>query len=145
MSNHKCPSKANSSSFTKDVPWDSETYLHRIGRAGRFGSYGISVALPVTGMELDLLRNIVHKTGSSISIIPFELKSSHSLPDLWKVQQVWMVSNHCRWNLLNVWLHQFVNCVHSLLFTSIPISFMNSILIWQFQQKLELQLIGKSS
>lgn len=24
-----------------DVPWDSETYLHRIGRAGRFGKFSL--------------------------------------------------------------------------------------------------------
>jgi hypothetical protein len=30
----------------QDVPWDPETYLHRIGRAGRFGSYGLAISLP---------------------------------------------------------------------------------------------------
>ncbi|KAH3731813.1 DEAD box polypeptide 20 [Pelomyxa schiedti] len=28
-----------------DMPHDLETYLHRVGRAGRFGSYGISISL----------------------------------------------------------------------------------------------------
>ena len=32
-----------------DVPVDSETYLHRIGRAGRFGSYGVAITLVSQG------------------------------------------------------------------------------------------------
>ena len=28
-----------------EVPWETSTYLHRIGRSGRFGSYGIAMTL----------------------------------------------------------------------------------------------------
>ncbi len=68
------------------MPWDAETYLHRIGRAGRFGSYGVAVSLPSEGLELDILRNIAFQTGSQISILPYN--QAECLPDLWKIQQV---------------------------------------------------------
>ncbi|CAF4914045.1 unnamed protein product, partial [Rotaria magnacalcarata] len=31
--------------ISMDLPNDSETYLHRIGRAGRFGAYGCSLTI----------------------------------------------------------------------------------------------------
>jgi superfamily II DNA/RNA helicase len=70
------------------VPWEAETYLHRIGRAGRFGSYGVAVSLPSEGLELDILRNIAFQTGSQISILPYNPAAKDCLPDLWKIQQV---------------------------------------------------------
>lgn len=38
-----------------DLPPDSATYVHRVGRTGRFGSRGIAVAL-VTQQELNKLQ-----------------------------------------------------------------------------------------
>ena len=35
-----------------EVPWESNTYLHRIGRSGRFGSYGIAITLASEGKHL---------------------------------------------------------------------------------------------
>ena len=49
-----------------DVPWDPATYLHRIGRSGRFGSAGLSVTLAAEGDELNRLRNIIFKTNSDV-------------------------------------------------------------------------------
>lgn len=34
-----------------DVPYDTETYFHRIGRAGRFGSRGVAITLVTEGHE----------------------------------------------------------------------------------------------
>ena len=34
-----------------EVPWETTTYLHRIGRSGRFGSYGIALTLASEGKE----------------------------------------------------------------------------------------------
>ena len=42
-----------------DVPKDAETYLHRIGRTGRFGSYGVAVSF-VNREELNFLEKIQH-------------------------------------------------------------------------------------
>jgi superfamily II DNA/RNA helicase len=38
-----------------DVPANDATYLHRVGRTGRFGSSGVAVSL-VTPLELKLLQ-----------------------------------------------------------------------------------------
>lgn len=63
-----------------DIPWDVETYLHRIGRAGRFGSRGVAISLvSETGEEMTRLtnisssisRNLLPLPGLSISLILF--------------------------------------------------------------------------
>lgn len=41
-----------------DVPHDGETYLHRVGRTGRFGTLGIAISF-VTGSELEFLHKSV--------------------------------------------------------------------------------------
>eukprot|EP00095_Tigriopus_kingsejongensis_P012061 maker-scaffold60_size442463-snap-gene-0.19 protein:Tk12061 transcript:maker-scaffold60_size442463-snap-gene-0.19-mRNA-1 annotation:"hypothetical protein DAPPUDRAFT_190766" len=65
-----------------DVPWDSATYLHRIGRAGRFGSRALAVSLcPEEGTEMENLRKIVFRTGSKIAIIPKEEKNKKKEDD----------------------------------------------------------------
>jgi len=55
-----------------DIPDDHNTYLHRIGRGGRFGSSSIAVSLAPEGKEEKRLRKIVFRTGSSIKILPNE-------------------------------------------------------------------------
>ncbi|XP_072180102.1 uncharacterized protein [Diadema setosum] len=41
-----------------DIPEDTKTYLHRIGRAGRFGTHGAAISLACQGREIHLLRKI---------------------------------------------------------------------------------------
>lgn len=65
-----------------DVPWDASTYLHRIGRAGRFGSRGLTVTLAAEGEECDNLRKIVYHTKGQIVILP-ETKDLPESFDLW--------------------------------------------------------------
>ena len=80
-----------------DIPWDSRTFLHRSGRAGRFGSRGINLSLASEGDEADMLRKIVFRTGTKIKTIPYQTDSQtdekgdndskvneYELPDLWK-------------------------------------------------------------
>ena len=46
--------------ISMDLPNDHETYLHRIGRAGRFGAYGCSLTIVAHGDEqkqLDAIQN----------------------------------------------------------------------------------------
>ena len=38
-----------------EVPWEHNTYLHRIGRGGRFGSLSLSVTLAALGEEVTKL------------------------------------------------------------------------------------------
>ena len=63
-----------------DIPWDSRTFLHRCGRAGRFGSRGISICLASEGEEYNALRKTVCRTGTEIKIL------SEEIPDLWKLE-----------------------------------------------------------
>ena len=44
--------------ISMDLPTDSETYLHRIGRAGRFGAFGCALTLLSRGDELKQLESI---------------------------------------------------------------------------------------
>ena len=80
-----------------DIPWDSRTFLHRSGRAGRFGSRGINLCLASEGDETNMLRKIVFRTGTKIKTIPYQTDNQtdekgdkdskvnqFELPDLWK-------------------------------------------------------------
>lgn len=53
-----------------DIPSDTKTYLHRIGRAGRFGTHGAAISLASRGREVDLLRNIQHKCRVQMTQLP---------------------------------------------------------------------------
>jgi ATP-dependent RNA helicase UAP56/SUB2 len=39
--------------FNYDMPMESDQYLHRVGRAGRFGTKGMSISFIVNGDEED--------------------------------------------------------------------------------------------
>ncbi|XP_076657906.1 uncharacterized protein LOC143362019 isoform X2 [Halictus rubicundus] len=45
-----------------DLPTDSATYLHRIGRAGRYGSYGISITI-IAENELETFTQLLTSIG----------------------------------------------------------------------------------
>jgi len=53
-----------------DVPKDHNTYLHRIGRGGRFGSSSIAISLAAQGKDLTSLQRIVSLTQSSVKVLP---------------------------------------------------------------------------
>ncbi|CAB3251723.1 unnamed protein product [Arctia plantaginis] len=51
-----------------EPPSDWQTYLHRIGRAGRFGSYGIAVSIVSEGKELENLKKTIRTISHSLKI-----------------------------------------------------------------------------
>ncbi|XP_076312960.1 uncharacterized protein LOC143226196 [Tachypleus tridentatus] len=53
-----------------DVPWEVETYIHRIGRAGRFGTQGLAVTLASEGKELEQLMILQSKGHLDIYKLP---------------------------------------------------------------------------
>lgn len=55
-----------------DFPRFGETYLHRIGRSGRFGHLGIAINL-VTEADRLALKNIERELGTDIKPIPKEI------------------------------------------------------------------------
>merc|ERR1711997_470558 len=58
-----------------DFPKMSETYLHRIGRSGRFGHYGIAVNL-ITYEDRYSLSKVERELGTEISPIPRDVDKS---------------------------------------------------------------------
>lgn len=52
-----------------DFPKNSETYLHRIGRSGRFGHLGLAVNL-ISHEDRDGLRRVENELGTAIRPIP---------------------------------------------------------------------------
>ncbi|XP_008412071.1 putative ATP-dependent RNA helicase DDX20 [Poecilia reticulata] len=57
-----------------DVPQDWETYMHRIGRAGRFGTQGMAVTYCCHGEEENKMMAIAQKCGLSLSALPSALE-----------------------------------------------------------------------
>jgi len=55
-----------------DFPKMSETYLHRIGRSGRFGHLGVAINL-ITYEDRYNLQKIEHELGTEIKPIPKEI------------------------------------------------------------------------
>nr|XP_033775181.1 probable ATP-dependent RNA helicase DDX20 [Geotrypetes seraphini] len=53
-----------------DVPQDWETYLHRIGRAGRFGTYGLAVTYCCRGEEETQMLQIAQKCKLQLQPLP---------------------------------------------------------------------------
>ena len=52
-----------------DFPRNSETYLHRIGRSGRFGHLGLAINF-ITDDDKENLVNIEKELGTEIKAIP---------------------------------------------------------------------------
>ncbi|NXL56202.1 DDX20 helicase, partial [Chordeiles acutipennis] len=53
-----------------DVPADWETYMHRIGRAGRFGTLGLSVTYCCRGEEENMMMKIAQKCNLQLLRLP---------------------------------------------------------------------------
>uniref|UniRef100_A0A182S6Q3 RNA helicase n=1 Tax=Anopheles maculatus TaxID=74869 RepID=A0A182S6Q3_9DIPT len=68
-----------------DVPKDNATYLHRIGRAGRFGTKGIAVTLVSGVKDMERFRRILHDIGGNEM---FVLKLPQGqLDDVWQFER----------------------------------------------------------
>ncbi|XP_013922832.1 PREDICTED: probable ATP-dependent RNA helicase DDX20 [Thamnophis sirtalis] len=53
-----------------DVPLDWETYMHRIGRAGRFGTLGLAVTYCCRGEEENMMMKIAQKCNLQLLSLP---------------------------------------------------------------------------
>ncbi|NWX40056.1 DDX20 helicase, partial [Steatornis caripensis] len=58
-----------------DVPVDWETYMHRIGRAGRFGTLGLSVTYCCRGEEENAMMKIAQKCNLQLLPLPEPIPS----------------------------------------------------------------------
>lgn len=41
-----------------DLPTDADSYLHRVGRAGRFGTKGVSISFVSSDEDQEVLKNV---------------------------------------------------------------------------------------
>lgn len=54
-----------------DPPKDLVTYLHRIGRAGRFGSKGIAITFISSPQQCQNFKRIIAEAGTGMSVLLF--------------------------------------------------------------------------
>ena len=59
-----------------DVPPSGATYMHRVGRTGRFGTYGLSVAVLTAGELEQLQSSLTAERGGDIEPLPDVIPSS---------------------------------------------------------------------
>ena len=70
-----------------EVPWDHNTYLHRVGRCGRFGSQGIAITIASQGQELQSLQEVSFLSKSQIYQLQKGENDEFDIPDLWRLKQ----------------------------------------------------------
>lgn len=51
-----------------DIPRDVETYLHRMGRAGRYGSYGLCITIATEGKDVQNFKAIIKRLGNNVTV-----------------------------------------------------------------------------
>merc|ERR1712159_91107 len=53
-----------------DMPEDSDSYLHRVGRAGRFGTKGLAISFVTTEEDEEVLKKVQSRFEVNISDMP---------------------------------------------------------------------------
>jgi len=59
-----------------DIPKDPNTYLHRVGRAGRFGTKGLAITFVSTEADKEVLKAIQDRFEVKVTPLPKTLKAS---------------------------------------------------------------------
>eukprot|EP00800_Vazella_pourtalesii_P020417 TRINITY_DN7206_c0_g1_i1.p1 TRINITY_DN7206_c0_g1~~TRINITY_DN7206_c0_g1_i1.p1 ORF type:complete len:109 (+),score=18.73 TRINITY_DN7206_c0_g1_i1:735-1061(+) len=62
--------------FNYDMPEDTDTYLHRVARAGRFGTKGLAVTFISDENEAKVLNAVQERFEVNISELPTEIDIS---------------------------------------------------------------------
>jgi ATP-dependent RNA helicase UAP56/SUB2 len=62
--------------FNYDMPENADTYLHRVGRAGRFGTKGLAISFVTSKEDCDVLNSVQEKFAVSIPQLPNEIDST---------------------------------------------------------------------
>ncbi|XP_023292456.2 DEAD-box ATP-dependent RNA helicase 24 [Lucilia cuprina] len=68
-----------------ELPPDVVTYLHRIGRAGRFGSHGLAISFVASEKDHKTFRKLITEVGTGMKVFKFPSKdqSEKEPRDLW--------------------------------------------------------------
>ena len=53
-----------------DLPGDADSYLHRVGRAGRFGTKGLSISFVSSEADQDVIKAIETRFENKIPYVP---------------------------------------------------------------------------
>jgi len=59
-----------------DMPDSSDTYLHRVGRAGRFGTKGLAISFVSSKEDATVLNDVQSRFVVSIPALPTEIDAS---------------------------------------------------------------------
>lgn len=62
--------------FNYDMPEDSDTYLHRVARAGRFGTKGLAITLVSEEGDAKILNEVQDRFDVNITELPDEIDLS---------------------------------------------------------------------
>lgn len=62
--------------FNYDMPDSSDQYLHRVGRAGRFGTRGLSISFITTDEDEEVLADTQRRFEVKIQDLPNQIDSS---------------------------------------------------------------------
>jgi ATP-dependent RNA helicase UAP56/SUB2 len=62
-----------------DMPEDSDTYLHRVGRAGRFGTKGLAIAFVATDEDQEVLKKTQERFEVNIETMPSQIDTTSYL------------------------------------------------------------------
>merc|ERR1712080_632982 len=59
--------------FNYDMPEDSDTYLHRVARAGRFGTKGLAISFVSDEDDAKVLNDVQDRFEVNVSELPSEI------------------------------------------------------------------------
>merc|ERR1711908_19930 len=62
--------------FNYDMPEDSDTYLHRVARAGRFGTKGLSVTFVSDDKDAKIQKSVQDRFEVTVTALPDEMDLS---------------------------------------------------------------------
>ncbi|CAG0904955.1 unnamed protein product, partial [Cyprideis torosa] len=62
--------------FNYDMPEDSDTYLHRVARAGRFGTKGLAITFVADEKDAEILNSVQDRFDVNITELPAEIDLS---------------------------------------------------------------------
>merc|ERR1712076_24602 len=62
-----------------DMPSDSDSYLHRVGRAGRFGTKGLAVTFVASDEDADVLKKVQDRFEVNIGEMPSQIDTTSYL------------------------------------------------------------------
>jgi ATP-dependent RNA helicase UAP56/SUB2 len=62
-----------------DMPEDSDSYLHRVGRAGRFGTKGLAITMTATDEDAEVLKKVQERFEVNIGEMPATIDTTSYL------------------------------------------------------------------